>query len=160
MARCRLRQKLLDYLRRATADLRDARRRLREVEAKDREPIAIVGMACRYPGGVTTPEELWDLVDRRRRRHRRRSRPTGAGTSTGSTTPTRTTPARRTPARAASCTTPAEFDPGFFGIRPREALAMDPQQRLLLETSWEAFERAGIDPHAAARQPDRRLRRR
>ncbi len=135
-------QKLRDYLKRATTDLREANRRVRELEEQRGEPIAIVGMSCRYPGGVSSPAELWELV-------------------TGEVDAVTDVPADRgwdlsEIANAGALPVGgfldgvSGFDAGLFGISPREALAMDPQQRLLLECSWEALESAGMAPTSLA----------
>ncbi|NUT95090.1 MAG: SDR family NAD(P)-dependent oxidoreductase, partial [Saccharothrix sp.] len=107
------------------------------------QPIAIVATACRFPGGITSPEDLWDLLEREADAVGDLPRDRGWDLHALGATDGRGTSAT---AKGAFLDAAADFDPEFFGISPREALAMDPQQRLLLETAWEAFERAGIDP--------------
>ncbi|MGH2879411.1 MAG: type I polyketide synthase [Solirubrobacteraceae bacterium] len=132
-------QKAVRYLKRALVELEDARRRADELQESMVEPIAIIGMSCRLPGGVTSPQELWRLVS---------AGEEGLGVlpddrgwdvqALGG--------AGEAPAFRGGFVDAVNFDADFFGIPPAQAVAMDPQHRLLLESAWEACEDAGIDP--------------
>ncbi|WP_280401716.1 type I polyketide synthase [Nocardia carnea] len=138
--------RLRHYLQKVTQELNESRRRLAEVEKRTREPIAVVAMACRYPGGISTPEQLWEVVS---------SGVDAIGAypadrgwdAMREVIPTKSSELEEGYAQSGGFLTDiAGFDSQFFGISPREALLMDPQQRLALEVTWEAIERAGIVP--------------
>jgi acyl transferase domain-containing protein/NADPH:quinone reductase-like Zn-dependent oxidoreductase/NAD(P)-dependent dehydrogenase (short-subunit alcohol dehydrogenase family) len=139
---------LRSYLRKSAQELKTLRAQLHDADRQTGEPIAILGMGCRYPGGIAGPEDLWHLVDTG-----------GDGTSElpterGWDLPSLTGAGGAEPltysTRGGFLDDVAGFDAQFFGISPREALAMDPKQRLLLEVTWEALEHAGIDPATLA----------
>src|SRR5215469_5917913 len=128
-------EKTLDYLKQMTIRLHDVRQQLQAVKDAQHEPVAMVGVGCRFPGGAGSAEELWGVVAGEI--DAMSDFPADRGWDAGGGSHAR---------QGGFLYDAAEFDAGFFGISPREAVVMDPQQRLLLECAWQALEDAGIDP--------------
>ncbi|CAM5642464.1 MULTISPECIES: type I polyketide synthase [Streptomyces] len=145
-------ERLVAALRKSVRDNRRLARRYAELRDRLDEPVAVVSMACRLPGGVRTPEDLWELVATGGSAVG--PLPEDRGWDLDAPPGSRTGPERALRTRRGGfLADAADFDAAFFGITPREAAAMDPQQRLLLTTAWEAVERAGVVPGTLPGRP-------